>query len=387
VLDEATRTGRNEPTTMGQQHMGQRCATWLPGESGYEESLARPDTKIDPATHQAVWFLQEYEDGNWRKFGLLRSLEWIREQEIEAVGDWVEVSGLDEMGVEGEFQVMAIDPCPTIEPGPGRIITAEFQFSHGVIFELTVSGQDKPIRGTSKHPYWSEDRHDWVPLDELRTGERLLVEGGTAVVLGVDEAGTERVCNFEVDGDHCYRVGAGAVLVHNASTGPTATTFTSLGTAPVSVTWWNTMLKRPKGMTAVIVNGTPATTGFTGSFPNWWSEFIGANTAPSGSSWEKGHLLAKRFGGPATEENLSPQYFLVNQSAFKTCENRINDALSCGNVTLTINVKYASANDIIPQSFTFVATGKAININEVISNVVMPMVPAMCKIGASGGQT
>jgi len=217
VFDEETRNGKNEPTTMGRQHMGQRCATWLPGESGFVESLSRPDTKIDPATHRAVWFLQEFEDGSWKKFGLLRSNEWFAEQEFEAVGDYVEVADLEEMGVEGEFQVMAIDPCPVIEQGPGRLITAEFQFSSGVIFELKVSSQDKPIRGTSKHPYWSEDRLDWVPLDELRTGERLLVEGGTAIVMSVEESGEEPVCNIEVDGDHCYRVGATGVLVHNLS--------------------------------------------------------------------------------------------------------------------------------------------------------------------------
>jgi hypothetical protein len=53
---------------------------------------------------------------------------------------------------------MAIDPCPPIEPGPGRIITGEFKFSKGLVFNLRISGQEKPIRGTSRHPFFSADR-------------------------------------------------------------------------------------------------------------------------------------------------------------------------------------------------------------------------------------
>ena len=59
-----------------------------------------------------------------------------------------------------------------------------------------------------------------MPVSELRTGERLLVlGGGTARVESIVLRGkVEEVCNFEVEGDHCYRVGALGVLVHNAST-------------------------------------------------------------------------------------------------------------------------------------------------------------------------
>jgi hypothetical protein len=220
VGDEWLRDGAGATLRFDQLRMGDRVATWWAGESGYAESLAVADSNIDPATHRRIWFTQEYDDGSWKRFGLLRSVAWIAEQGIEQVGDWVEVSGFEEMGVEGEFQVMAIDPCPVIKPGLGRIVTAEFQFSDGQIVELWIVGQEKPIRGTARHPFWSADRNDWVPMEELRAGERLLVVGGTAAVLSLTDGGVAPVFNIEVDGDHCYRVGERGVLVHNVSCPP-----------------------------------------------------------------------------------------------------------------------------------------------------------------------
>ena len=38
---------------------------------------------------------------------------------------------LPEMGADGEFQVMAIEPCPPIEEGGGRLVTGEYRFSRG----------------------------------------------------------------------------------------------------------------------------------------------------------------------------------------------------------------------------------------------------------------
>ena len=210
-------TGQLEHRPIEETRMGQRVMTWLSGEAGLAESLLEPDEWIDPATHRVIWYAQEWEDGTKLEVGHLRSLEWIAEAGITEVGDIVEMD-LPEMGADGEFQVMAIEPCPEIEPGPGRLITGEFQFSKGLVYDLRISGQDKPIRGTSEHPYWSEDRLDWVRCDGLRTGERLLVEGGTAVVLSVEASGEEPVFNIEVEyGDHSLWVGERGCSVRGAS--------------------------------------------------------------------------------------------------------------------------------------------------------------------------
>ena len=46
---------------MAEVKLGQRVATLQPGEAGYAESLARPETLIDPRLYRAVWFASELE--------------------------------------------------------------------------------------------------------------------------------------------------------------------------------------------------------------------------------------------------------------------------------------------------------------------------------------
>jgi hypothetical protein len=86
------------------------------------------------------------------------------------------------------------------------------------VYDLVVEGESKPIRVTGGHPFWSEDRQDWVAVKELRIGERLRGRTGRPRVLALSlRAEPEPVYNIEVDGDHCYRVGQQGLLVHNAS--------------------------------------------------------------------------------------------------------------------------------------------------------------------------
>jgi len=102
-----------------------------------------------------------------------------------------------------------------------------FGHSCAVVYNLWVAGGAGPIGVTARHPVWSADREAWVSAGELRIGERVLVNGGTAAVVRWEYRGEEPVYNLEVDGDHCYRVGEQGLLVHNASAaGPVATTLT-----------------------------------------------------------------------------------------------------------------------------------------------------------------
>jgi hypothetical protein len=82
--------------------------------------------------------------------------------------------------------------------------------------------------GTGEHPFWRVDDRRWVPLRELRIGDRLsLSDGGEAVVVGLsreDAAPGDHFTtyNFEVEGWHTYFVspshplcGTPTVWVHN----------------------------------------------------------------------------------------------------------------------------------------------------------------------------
>lgn len=59
---------------------------------------------------------------------------------------------MPEMGVEGKAMVEAIDDCPDIEVGNGRVITATFAHSTGECLEFDIEGEATPLHVTSRHP-------------------------------------------------------------------------------------------------------------------------------------------------------------------------------------------------------------------------------------------
>ncbi|MDT9598815.1 polymorphic toxin-type HINT domain-containing protein [Sphingosinicella rhizophila] len=96
----------------------------------------------------------------------------------------------------------------------------------------TEDGDPLKLVGTPTHPVWSEDRRAWVDLEDLRTGENLLLaRGDTAQVVRIS---TERAApgssftayNFSVDDWVSYfaapagsNAEAAAIWVHNSSSG------------------------------------------------------------------------------------------------------------------------------------------------------------------------
>ena len=125
---------------------------------------------------------------------------------------------MPEMSCQGWAEVMAIDACPEIESGGGRVVTGTFAHTHGYVLDVQVEGVAKPLGATAQHPFWSEDRQDYVPVGELRQGERLRTLHGLAQVREITARGPpQAVYNIEVAIDHTYLVGEDGVLVHNAS--------------------------------------------------------------------------------------------------------------------------------------------------------------------------
>lgn len=89
---------------------------------------------------------------------------------------------LPEMGASGPAEVLWIRPCPEIEAGgDGRqVITGTFRHSAGNVLDVYLAGQLEPIGTTDNHPFWSEDRQNFVRADALRPGERLRTATGSA---------------------------------------------------------------------------------------------------------------------------------------------------------------------------------------------------------------
>jgi RHS repeat-associated protein len=210
-------SGRGQGCSIEEFRIGRRVLCLLSSERDEETSRFELNETYDSLTHRTVRLIQIWEDGTRVDVRLLRSLEWLAEQNACRIGDKV-ILDLPELGAEGEFHVTAIDECPEIEQALGRIVTGEFRFSHGDVYNLWVDGESGPIGVTAGHPFWSVDREDWIPAERLLECERLATrDGGTTTVLRWEYRGEEAVFNLEVDADHCYRVGEQGILVHNAS--------------------------------------------------------------------------------------------------------------------------------------------------------------------------
>jgi hypothetical protein len=125
---------------------------------------------------------------------------------------------MKEMAVVGLAEVLAIEPCPPLEEGKGRLVTGTFHHPSGEVYDLKLASESKPLGVTATHPFWSCDRNDWVSAINLRIGETLKTLTGTTHVERITKRPQpEPVYNIEVEGDHVYRVGESGVLVHNAS--------------------------------------------------------------------------------------------------------------------------------------------------------------------------
>ncbi len=147
---------------------------------------------------------------------LLRDCAWLKDNHAYVGGTvWL---NMPEMGVEGLAEVLAIEPCPPLEEGEGRLVTGTFRHTSGEVYDLKLESESNPIGVTATHPFWSVDREEWISAIDLEIGETLKTLEGTTVVESFEKRGdSEPVYNIEVSEDHIYRVGESAVLVHNAS--------------------------------------------------------------------------------------------------------------------------------------------------------------------------
>ena len=65
-------------------------------------------------------------------------------------------------------------------------------------------------------PVWLPERSEWIPLEELRTGDLLDTLHGHAMVRDVHRpCRISDVYNIEVHGHHVYRITDDGILVHN----------------------------------------------------------------------------------------------------------------------------------------------------------------------------
>ena len=190
--------------------IGERVLGLNPLRSTSERALAEPDWE----TWNKVTLEVDRGPCSELRATLLRPQEWLanaREGQIHL--------DMPEMGVQGMASIIQIEPCPPISPGDGSVVTGTFAHAaSGPTVSLAVEGSTAPIQCTTNHAFWSEDRGDFVPAEELRPGEQVRVVGGLARILSNSPGPSGLpVYNIEVFGEHVYQVGPEGVLVHNSS--------------------------------------------------------------------------------------------------------------------------------------------------------------------------
>jgi hypothetical protein len=186
--------------------VGRRVLTGPSDESG---------PSLDPAKHRLIR-LSFVKEGQEFLISFLRRASTV---EGLGAGDFVQIS-LMEVKVVGQARVLAVEPCPPIEEGRGRVVTGTIR-SHSVdVRLLKLRGLETPIEVTGNHPVFSEDRPGFHLVSELNPGERLRTRDGVAIVESVSHmTGYWEVFNLEVGDVHQYYVTERHVLVHNLNGG------------------------------------------------------------------------------------------------------------------------------------------------------------------------
>ena len=192
--------------------------------AGYKVLADNPQTpgqatgdfgEFDPKTWRVHRFLMSKPIGGWLKIGLARPVAWIESVERNDSGQvWLE---FEELGIADWATLQATEPCPSDILGEGRLVTGTFEHSSGEVLNLFIACKANPIGSTANHPFWSEDRQDFVQAGSLNPGEHLRLADGRTTTLERTEPIAEQlpVYNLEVDGEHVYFVGESGVLVHN----------------------------------------------------------------------------------------------------------------------------------------------------------------------------
>jgi hypothetical protein len=189
-------------------------------------SRMKSDTEVDPATWRLVRLRSEIrrEDGslfNEINVETLQPPEWMEANEVALGGQAPIPLDLVEMGLPEDLPatVTAIEFCPELQPGAGRVVLTTVSSLSSNVMELALRdawGRVATVKPTALHKFYSEDRDEWLSAEDLLVGERLSGLTGTIVLLARRSVpGTDRVYNMTVETDHSYYVCGVGLWSHN----------------------------------------------------------------------------------------------------------------------------------------------------------------------------
>ena len=186
------------------------------GKNPIRSQTSEIDAPI-PEKWRTIHFKIKSPSGKEVKGTILRPLSWLTENDVK-VGNVIYLI-LSDMNIKGNAEIISVCECPAIEAGDGPVITGTFQHLADNIFNIYVENEKTPIGATSEHPFWSNDRQNFIPAKELRVGEELETSlGKSNRVTSIEpRGGEEMVYGLEVAGEHVYHVTSNSLLVHNSS--------------------------------------------------------------------------------------------------------------------------------------------------------------------------
>jgi hypothetical protein len=206
-----------------QIRVGQRV---IAGNPERADSPLAADSAVDPVTWRLLRLHAEdrWEDGTLDTIEVetLQGPQWIESQHAVPGATVPLPIDLLEMGMPETLRarVVAIEPCPPIAKGPGRVVLTTINHLNRYVFRLGLSdssGRTETVGVTGFHKFYSEDRKEWVSVEDLRLGERVPGADGLLTVSAIRRTpGVERVYNMTVDREHVYHVSTLGALVHNA---------------------------------------------------------------------------------------------------------------------------------------------------------------------------
>ena len=182
----------------------------------------------NPCSWDFDFAFDDVEQATWRQIDIVlhRVDDTVVEIQFLRPDVWVSEYGLTvgsrfrflltDSEIEGTATVTAIKPCCAIANGIGNVVTGRFVTRRvSNLIEVTTETGTTFV-GTTNHPMWLPERSEWIPLEELRTGDLLDTLNGNAKVEKVHRPfRVSDVYNIEVHGHHVYRITDDGILVHN----------------------------------------------------------------------------------------------------------------------------------------------------------------------------
>jgi len=207
--------------------VGQRV---IAGNPDLGDAASTEDTAVDRATWRLVRLHGEdrWPDGTLDTIEVetLQPPEWIEANHASPGASVPLPMDLVEMGMPGDLRarVEAVERCPAIPDGPGKVVLTTINHLNRYVFALELSdvaGRAETVRATGFHKFYNDDRKEWVSVDKLRPGNRVPGVAGLLTVKSIARLpGVQRVYNMTVEDDHVYHVATFGALVHNVACAP-----------------------------------------------------------------------------------------------------------------------------------------------------------------------